>query len=156
MKTYKYTFSKLITALLIFGIVLAVSCIGLNLYALIVNLQGNYEITGYDWFKFILIFALGILFIVLGVACLISSYYKVENKTIILKWGLIKNEFDLREVNEVKYNKEKNRLELIFNDESYFYVSTKTSWVYDLVSDIKAANSKIIYIEDSSETDAKN
>ena len=64
-------------------------------------------------------------------------------------WGFIKNKFDLLEVTKMNYYSNKNRLELIFTDESYFYVSTKPEWVNDLVDDIKKANSKIIYVEET-------
>ena len=64
--------------------------------------------------------------------------------------GIIKNKLDLLEVTKINYYPDKNRLELIFTDESYFYIATKKEWVEDLVTDIKSGNSKILYIEESS------
>ena len=155
MKKYKFTYSKLIISLLVLGIALAVGCIALNLYHLIIDIRGNYEIAGYNWFRFILIFALSILFIVIAVACFISSYYTVDGKTLVLTWGIIKNKFDLNEITNIKYYKDKNRLELIFKDESYFYVATKPQWANEIINDIKLANSKIMYVEESSPTNEK-
>lgn len=150
MKKYKHTYSNLIIALFILGIIIAVACIALNLYRFVLKIRGEYEITGYDWFMLILVILLSILFIVIAVSCFISSNYKVEGKTLILNWGIIKNKLDLLEVTKINYYPDKNRLELIFTDESYFYIATKKEWVEDLVTDIKSGNSKILYIEESS------
>jgi hypothetical protein len=37
-------------------------------------------------------------------------------------FGVIKNKLDLLEVTKMNYYPNKNRLELIFTDESYFYI----------------------------------
>lgn len=149
MKKYKYVYSKTIIILFIVGILVAIASVVLNAYRFILKARGEYEITGYEWFTLGLTIALSILFIAIAVSCFISSYYKVENKNLILSWGFIKNKFDLLEVTKMNYYSNKNRLELIFTDESYFYVSTKPEWVNDLVDDIKQANSKIIYVEET-------
>lgn len=149
MKKYKYVYSKTVTILFIVGILIAIASIILNAYRFILKMRGEYEITGYEWFTLGLTVALSILFIVIAVSCFISSSYKVENKNLVLNWGFIKNKLDLLEVTKMNYYPNKNRLELIFNDESYFYVSTTPEWVGDLVDDIKLANSKIIYVEET-------
>ena len=118
MKKYKHTYSNLIIALFILGIIIAVACIALNLYRFVLKIRGEYEITGYDWFMLILVILLSILFIVIAVSCFISSNYKVEGKTLILNWGIIKNKLDLLEV--TKYLDIKNDKSLIFSVKRYF------------------------------------
>ena len=153
MKKYKYSYSKLIIGLFILGIVIAVACIALNLYRFVLKIRGEYEITGYDWFMLILVILLSIAFIVIAISCFVSSNYVVENKAVVLNWGIIKNKLDLIDVTTLKYYPDKNRVELIFSDESYFYIATKPEWVNDFISDIKTANSKILYIEETSLSD---
>ncbi|MBO5713079.1 MAG: hypothetical protein J6R88_02600 [Clostridia bacterium] len=155
MKKYKYSFSKLIIGLFILGIVLALACIGLNVYRFVLNINLNNEITFNDWIMIILIILLSVAFIVIAVSCFISSYCTVEDKTVILAWGIIKNKLDLNEVTEIKYYYSNTRLELVFKDESYFYIAVSPEWVDDFVNDIKLANPKILYFEDSSVSEKK-
>ena len=101
----------------------------------------------------ILVILLSIAFIVIAISCFVSSNYVVENKAVVLNWGIIKNKLDLIDVTTLKYYPDKNRVELIFSDESYFYIATKPEWVNDFINDIKTANSKILYIEETSLSD---
>ncbi len=149
MKKFKYTFSKLIIALFIVGMAIAVASIVINVINTVNHYKGNYEFTGYDWFLLILIVALSVFFIVIAISCLISSNYVIKDKKIVLSWGFIKNEIDLNEVKEMKYYPQKNRLELIFTDDSFFVVSTLNSWAYEFIDLIKEQAPKITYSEDS-------
>ena len=149
MKKFKYTFSKLIIALFIVGMAIAVASIVVNVINTVNHYKGNYEFTGYDWFLLILIVALSVFFIVIAISCLINSNYVIKDKKIVLSWGFIKNEIDLNEVKEMKYYPQKNRLELIFTDDSFFVVSTLNSWAYEFIDLIKEQAPKITYSEDS-------
>lgn len=149
MKKFKYTFSKLIIALFIVGMAIAVASIVINVINTVNHYKGNYEFTGYDWFLLILIVALSVFFIVIAISCLINSNYVIKDKKIVLSWGFIKNEIDLNEVKEMKYYPQKNRLELIFTDDSFFVVSTLNSWAYEFIDLIKEQAPKITYSEDS-------
>lgn len=149
MKKFKYTFSKLIIALFIVGMVIAAASIALNIVRLSKNIQGGFEVSGYDWFILILVIALSLFFIAVATSCMISSYYVVENKSIVLRWGFIKNKIDLNEVKEMKYYPEKDRLELVFSDDSFFIVSTRKEWVNEFVDLVKTEIPKIPFIQDS-------
>ncbi len=149
MKKFKYTFSKLIIALFIVGMAIAVASIVSNVINMVNHYKGNYEFTGYDWFLLILIVALSVFFIVIAISCLISSNYVIKDKKIVLSWGFIKNVIDLNEIKEMKYYPQKNRLELIFTDDSFFVVSTLNSWAYEFIDLIKEQAPKITYSEDS-------
>ena len=76
---------------------------------------------------------------------------KTEVKNEVSRNGdsFIKNEIDLNEVKEMKYYPQKNRLELIFTDDSFFVVSTLNSWAYEFIDLIKEQAPKITYSEDS-------
>ena len=149
MKKFKYTFSKLIIALFIVGMAIAVASIVINVINTVNHYKGNYEFTGYDWFLLILIVALSVFFIVIAISCLINSNYVIKDKKIVLSWGFIKNVIDLNEIKEMKYYPQKNRLELIFTDDSFFVVSTLNSWAYEFIDLIKEQAPKITYSEDS-------
>ena len=155
MKKFKYNYTKLIIALFIIGIVIALACIALNVYRLIANFRGGYEISGYDWFIVILAIVLSLFFIAIAISCFISSYYEIVNKTIVLHWGFIKNVIEIKEITKINYYEDKNRLELVFADDSYFYVSTSLSWVDDFVTEIKTVKPEIVYIQQSTSEETK-
>lgn len=149
MKKYKYTFSSLIIGLFILGMVISVACIVLNVIRLINNINSGNEVSGYDYFILVLVVVLSLFFIVIAISSIVSSRYEITDKKIILRWGFIKNVIDINEIKELKYYPDKNRLELLFTDDAYFYVSTKPEWVYDFVDEIKVQSPKITFLQES-------
>ena len=58
----------------------------------------------------------------------------------------------IKEITKINYYEDKNRLELVFADDSYFYVSTSLSWVDDFVTEIKTVKD-LTYFVGSENTD---
>ncbi len=155
MKKYKYKFTPLVIGLLIVLIGVAIACIALNVYRLLDDISKNNEINLMDWISFAVIILLSIIAIVLVIATFISSYYQINDKAVILKWGFIKNEIELKEVKQIKLSALKGKLELIFADESFFVIMTEQVWYEEFVDEIKAKNPKIVFVQDSVNTDKK-
>ena len=126
MKNYKYKFSKLVVALMFVGIIVAVACLILNVIRFLNLINEKYELTLYNYLTIIITGVLSIGFIVIVLCAYFNSYYKITDKTLILRFGIIKNEFDLNDVKEVRLLTAKSKLELLFNDESYYIVSTNS------------------------------
>ena len=155
MKRYKYKFTPLVITLLIALCVIAVVCMGLNIYRLIDNISKNNQITLMNSISYVVIIILSIVAIVLVISIFVKSYYQITENSVVLRWGLIKNVIELKSVKQIKLSKVKGRLELIFEDESYFVILTNQLWFEEFVDQIKSKRPEIIFVQDSVETDKK-
>jgi hypothetical protein len=155
MKKYKYKFTPLVIVLLIALLVIAVCCIGLNVYRLVDNILKNNEINFYSWISYAVIILLSIIAIVLVISIFVKSYYEITEKAVILRWGLIKNEIDLKTVKQIKLSAVNHKLELIFEDESFFVILTNELWFEEFVDEIKQKRPQIVFVQDSVNTDKK-
>lgn len=147
MKKYKFKFSKLIVALMGVGILVALACLVLNVIRFLNLINGKYQLTLYNYLTFAITSILSIGFIVIVTCAYFNSYYKITDKTLVLRFGIIKNVFELSEVKEVRLLLQKNKLELLFKDESYFVVSTNSNWFEAFVDEIKEKCTKIDFIQ---------
>ena len=152
MKKYKYTFPTLALVIMLIGSVLAVLCAGWNIVRFSLFVKQNVEITIYNYMSLILAILLSVGYIVVAVLAYFNSYYQVDKTNVILKWGIIKNVIDLNEVKEIKLLVENKKLELVFNDDSYFVIATQEKWFNSFVDDIKNAKPNIVYVQDSEPT----
>lgn len=155
MKRYKYKFTPLVIILLIALLVIAVCCIGLNVYRLIDNIVKNNEINFYSWISYAVIILLSIIAIILVISIFAKSYYEINEKAVVLRWGLIKNEIELKTVKQVKLSAVNHKLELIFEDESFFVILTDELWFEEFVDEIKQKRPQIVFVQDSVNTDKK-
>lgn len=147
MKKFKYKFSRLLTILLIAGIVLAVSCIALNLIRIINFAKSNVGLSVYNVFSLIIVLLLSLFFIVFAIFALIKSYYVITEKGVNFKCGFIVTKIDASEVKEIKYEAFKNRLELVFNDESFFVIVVETRSYEPFIDEFRSKFNKIPYIQ---------
>lgn len=152
MKKYKYTFPPLALVIMLIGAVIAVLCLGWNIVRFSLYIKENVEITIYNYMSLILAIVLSIGYIVIAVLAYFNSYYLVDKTNVILKWGVIKNVIDLNEVKEIKLLVENKKLELVFNDDSYFVIATQEKWFNSFVDDIKKAKPNIVYVQVSEPT----
>ena len=152
MKKYKYTFPTLALVIMLIGAVLAVLCAGWNIVRFSLFIKENVEITIYNYMSLILAILLSVGYIVVAVLAYFNSYYQVDKTNVILKWGIIKNVIDLNEVKEIKLLVENKKLELVFNDDSYFVIATQEKWFNSFVDDIKNAKPNIVYVQVSEPT----
>ena len=152
MKKYKFKFNTLTLILMLVGILVAIGCIVVNAIRLFKKLNGDYALTIYEYISFPLIGLLAVGFIVIIVFAFFNSYYKIDSDKVILKFGIIKNVIDLNDVTEVRLLTQKNKLELIFTDESYFVISTNSEWFESFVDEIKEKRPKIAFVQITEQT----
>ena len=151
MKKYKFKFNTLTLILMAVGILVAIACAVLNGYRLINKINGDYELTIYEYISFPMIGLLAIGFIVIIVLAYFNSYYKITENKVILNFGIIKNVIDLNEITEIRLLTSKNKLELIFKDESYFVVATNPDWFESFIDEIKKAKPSINFLQISTD-----
>lgn len=152
MKKYKFKFNALTLILMVVGILIAIGCLVVNVLRLINKINGNYGFTIYEYISFPLIGLLAIGFIVIIICAYFNSYYKITDETVVLRFGIIKNVIELKEIREVRLLTKKSKLELIFKDESYFVIATNPDWFESFVDEIKVKKPNISYVQISEET----
>ncbi len=155
MKKYKYKFTPLMLSLLIGLIVLALVCLGINVYSIIKNISLNIALSLTNYISYTITLLLSICAVVISICAIFNSYYKITDTEIVLKWGIIKNKFDLSIIKQVKLIPSAKKLELIFNDDSFFVVSTCEKWHEEFVDELKSKKPNISFIQDSVEGSKK-
>ena len=150
-KNYKYQFSKVFYIVAIVGSLLALGCIAINVIRLIGFLSKNVAPGFYEWVSIIISVLLSIAFIVFIVAAIINSTYQITDKSVVLKWGVIKNVIDLSEVKQIKFTTNKNKLELVFEDESYFIIVVANDQKQAFIDEITKKFPNISYLQETEE-----
>lgn len=149
MKAFKYKFSIPIIIAFCAGIVLSIACLALNAVRVLKNYQANNAFTMWDWLILIFVLLITIGFIVVALTTLLNSKYIVKDKTLILKWGILSNKTDLKDISSIRLDVNKKKLELIYSDESYFVVSTKPEWFESFVDALKMEKPDITFIQET-------
>ena len=154
MKTYKYKFSKLITAFIWIGIVLSVLGLGFNIY-LIATGNFNEPYTAYTVLRYILVFFVTIALFVILISLLISSYYSVDEKYLKTSFGIIKSKFELSNIETVHLTGNRQKLSVHFKDGNFIVIVVKSEWYEDFIGDVLKANPKIEYVIDPEDKSGK-
>ena len=148
MKKYKFKFSTVYIILFIAGMCLSVLAVTLNVIRLVKELKSDIAITFYGYFAYGMIFVLAAAFIALATAALISSYYRIGDDAVILRWGFISNKIKFAEILKITCVPDKKRLELSLKDDTFFAIVIKDVWFDDFVTELKEKHPHIkrIYV----------
>lgn len=148
-KKYKYQFNKTFYVIAIVGALVALLCIGINVYRFI-SLSVKDIVPGfYEYLSLILAVVLSIGFIVFVASALIKSYYEVTEKAVILRWGVVKNTLKAEEIEKIRLVTDNNQLELIFKDESYFIINVSSKDKEEFVNDVKSKFENVLYLQET-------
>jgi hypothetical protein len=151
MKKYKYKFTPLMLSLLIGLIVLALVCIAINVYSIVKNISLNIALSLTNYISYAITILLSICAVVISICAIFNSYYKITDTEIVLKWGIIKNKFDLSTIKQIKLIPLAKKMELVFKDDSFFVVSTCEKWHEEFVDELKSKNPNVSFVQDSVE-----
>ena len=146
MKKYKYKFPSSLVIVGIVGIFVAIGCMVLGVYRFLNLLNENIKPTLYQYISFALTILLPIVYMVVAVSAYFNSYYYINEKQVVLKWGVISNKFNLSDIKEVKLITNDSKLELVFLDDTYFLIATGKEWFDSFVDEIKLKKPNISYI----------
>lgn len=154
MKTYKFKLSKVAALLSALAIILSLGGIALTVYRIIKIGFASFTVGVQHVVMLIVCVALLVVFISL----LIRSYYKITDKEIILKFGVIKSVFKIEEITSVHLFTKTNKLVVYFKNETYTVIVVKENWHKDFIDDLLSKNDKIVYdvSYEESENDEKN
>ena len=146
---YKYQFTKTFYLIAVIGGLVALGCIAVNAVRFINLLSKDIAPTFYEYVSLILSVGLSLFFIVFMISAFINSYYKIEDSAVVLRWGIIKNTINIADVKEIKLITNQRKLELTFEDESYFIIVVSDNWKEKFVDELRAKFPKIPYIQET-------
>lgn len=148
-KKFKYNFTKWFYVIAGVGGIIAVLCIVFNVINFIKLFSDNVQPSFYQYASLILAVVLSVAYMVLVISAIISSYYYITDKTLVLKWGLIKNVLPLNDAKEIRLITNTNKLELVFEDESWFNIEISNSLKESFVSELKSKHEKIVFVQET-------
>lgn len=149
MKIFKFKFSKLTTAFIYAGIVLAVAAFGITLYNVI---KADYIYTDkaiYSIIGYVAMFIVSVLLLVILISLLFSSYYSLGGDELKTSFGIIKSKFRISDIEKVILDRSSDKLAVYFKDESFVMIVVKPEWYEEFVNELLKCNPKIEYIINS-------
>lgn len=141
MRTFRFRFSKLIILLQIAAMVLAAAAIAYTVYRMITLGFGDASLI----IQYVLLLLFGVGAIVIFSAMLIRSVYIVGKNEIILRFGLIKSVYKIKEIESIRLFSKTNKLVLYFKNEKYTVISVKPEWYNDFIREVLSHNLNIHY-----------
>ncbi len=145
MKKYKYEFSRLITILIIVGIVLCAAGFVANVYQVIHTYTVKGSASGYNIIQYIVMFLVTIVLGAILVSFLCSSYYAIDKESFISCFGFIKSKYKISDVDTLILDRKTMKLSVNFKSEQYIVVCVRQQWYDDFVDEMLKRNPKIEY-----------
>ncbi len=156
MKKFKYSFPRVTFILIIVGLAVCLAGFIVNLYVCIT--QGiSYAVNPFlPLILYILMFFVSIVAGGLLTSVLCSSYYAVDEKSIMTAFGFIRSNYDLKQAEVIVLDRETNKLLLYFNDESYIVIVITPAQYPDFVQAVIDNNPSVEYAIQSLENEPKD
>lgn len=148
MKKFKYKFTPLALTFIIAGMVAGGACVILNAIRFKKLLDSSIS-TSSDYMSVVISMLIGAAAIVLLIAVLINSYYAVEKNDFVAKWGFFANKIALKDITRIEHFRLSDKLVIYYSADNYFVINALKTDYEGVIDMLKAANPKIIYIENS-------
>ncbi len=152
MKKFKYKFTPLALVFIVAGILAGGTCIVLNVIRFKKLLDSTTAVSS-DYMSTTLSTLIGAFAIVVLIAVLINSYYAVENKNFVAKWGFFANKIPLKDITRIAHFKLTDKLVIYYSVDNFFVINAKLTDYENVISELRTANPKIIYLENSENGD---
>ncbi len=151
MNKFKYNFSKIFYIVAGVGSLVAIACIILNSLRYSSYIEKGIELGIYNHLSLIFTVVLSVAFLVIIASALISSNYTIGNEKVVLRWGIVRNTVKLNEVKTLKLCTDTNKLEFIFEDDTYFTIVIKSEEYERFIDEIKKVKPTVSYIQGETE-----
>ena len=156
MKTFKYRFTRLTTAFIYIGIALCVIGLGVNTYSVIVSDIAAEPYPVYPIIRFVLLYLIPAILLVILISLLISSYYRIEGNILTTSFGIIKSKYKTEEINSVILDRTTNKLSVFFKNNGFIVIVVKEEWYDEFINELCKANTAIEYTVKSKENNDKD
>lgn len=144
MKVFKYKFTKLTTALIYVGIAMCFIGFGINVASIIINGVKTANPV-YPVIRYVLMFFIPTVLLVVLVSLLISSYYSIDEKYFKTSFGLIKSKYEISQIETVILDRNTNKLTVHFKNNSFIVVVVREDWYNEFIDALCKANRNIEY-----------
>lgn len=141
MRTFRFRFSKTIILLQIAAMILAAAAIVYTAYRMATVGFGSASLI----IQYVVLLLFGVLALVIFSAMLIRSVYVVGKKEIVLRFGLIKTVYKIKDIESIMLFSKTNKLVLYFKNEKYTVISVKPEWFNDFIREVLSHNLNIRY-----------
>lgn len=138
-KKFKFSYSPLVIVILIVGIVIAVAAFVMQLISLINNPYPS----AYNIVTFISVTLVTAFYLSLAVSMFVASYYMIDDKYLTLRWGILKNQLEIKSMTEVDLNDDTHTLTIFYNEDNFFVLKSATIPFADLVEGLMSVNKNI-------------
>lgn len=142
---FKYKFSKANYIIFASMYLLGAVCLVWNLIRLINSMNSSIEPDSYMIIRNVLCIALPIVLSIFISAMIISSYYQVTDKKLIVKFGFISDKYDIADVTQIIKNVKTDVLALNFKDESSLKIVIDQNSFDDFSTELMNKNKNITY-----------
>lgn len=143
-KVFPFRFSPLMLAVFSLLLCLCAAGIGLTTWQFVDFLKGDIS-SVYEWLKYLLLYIVSGLLGVLIAAMLISSRYTITQRELIVRFGLIRQRFDLKKVHSLHLFKGSKKLAVYFDDfkTKYTVIVVKEIWYDEFIRTMMLRNANI-------------
>ncbi len=144
---FKYKFSNNLKILFAVIYLLAIVCFTWNLIRLFKSLTSEIALDTYKWISLFLCLLLPIVISIFLTAILISSYYEVKNGKLTVKFGIMADNYPVKEIDNIIKNVRTDVLVINFKDESTLRVIIDKKDFDDFSATVIKENKDVCYGE---------
>ena len=157
VKVFPFRFSALMIVVFTLLLCLCAAGIGITTWPFVGCLKGDIS-SIYEWLKYLLLYVVSGLLGVLIAAMLISSRYLITDKELIVRFGLIRQRFELKKIRSVHLFKGSNKLTVYFDDfkTKYTVIVVKEIWYDEFIRTMMLKNENIGFDFTSAEEESQN
>ena len=141
MKNYKFKLSKTAVILSVLAILLSLGGCGWTIYRIIALGFPTFTV-GLQHIVMLIVCALLLL---VFISLLIKSFYRITEKEIILRFGIIKSVYKIEDIISVHLFSKTNKLVVYFKNETYTVIVVKPEWYNEFIKTLTSANKEIRY-----------
>lgn len=140
MQKFRFKFKIYVYVVMSCALVLALASVCMTVFK---------TINGYDASKLmstIITTLISVFIIVLLVSIMVSSYYAVDDKNFVLRWGILKNVIPIKEITKLTYDSDKDKLTVYFGvNDNFMVISLDKVNPMDIVDALRQRNKKILF-----------
>ena len=149
MTVYRFQLSKFAVLGCIAGILLGLGAAGYTAYRIWRNLYSELSVQLVLQYAVVLLVA--VLALVIFISVLAHSVYKITDKQIVLRFGIIKSVYTIADIVKIHRFTKTNKLVIYFKNDRYTVIVVKPEWYNEFTKELLSKNDKIRY--DVSTTD---
>ena len=153
MKTYKYKFTKIMTAFIWTGIALSVVAFAVNTYFVFAEGIGSAANAVYPILRYVLMYFVSVAAFVILLSLILSSHYQITGTKFKTSFGIIKSTYDIEKIESVVLDRNTKKLSVFFDDKNFMVIVVKQEWYEDFIDELLKANNKIEYTINSKQND---